>query len=267
MRELSKMTYQDVRGYLDTGPGIVVLPLGSTEEHGPHGPLGTDTFAASLVGAKVAERIDGVLAPAMPYGMACDQTGFAGTVALRPTTLALLLKEICGNFVRDGYRLVLVLSGHRGNDHAAITGLEEVGYSARTHLLYMCYQDANKGRLAELLGPAAQGHLRADDLKYGADGHGGSMELSVAMACTPGCVQLHKRSRPDRSSADALRSFPFKSILNIEEYAPTNGFFGDPSLCSEELGERIANMTADRIAAEIRRYLEAFPTRRAAGGS
>jgi creatinine amidohydrolase/Fe(II)-dependent formamide hydrolase-like protein len=168
---------------------------------------------------------------------------------------------VCENFIRDKYQLVLVLSGHRGNDYATIAGMQEVGFGAKTHLLYMCYQDANKGRLPEIMGEVAAGHLRPDDLKYGADGHGGSTELSIAMAHAKGSVKLDKRRKPDRAYADTLRSLPFKSILNIEEYAPTDGFFGDPGLCSEELGERIARKTAEVIAAEIRRYLEKFPKR------
>jgi creatinine amidohydrolase/Fe(II)-dependent formamide hydrolase-like protein len=72
---------------------------------------------------------------------------------------------------------------------------------------------------------------------------------------------MDKRRRPDRTAADELRSFPFKAVLSIEEYAPTDGFFGDPSLCSEELGQQLAERTADRIADEVRRYLSKFPTR------
>ncbi len=260
-RELDRMTFDDVEEYLRTGPGIVIMPLGSTEEHGPHGPMGTDTFTARLVSRKVAERLDAVLAPAIPYGMARDQINFKGTVALKPNILSLLIKEICENFVRDGYKLVLIISGHRGNDYATIAGMQEVGYGSNTHLLYMCYQDANKGRLPEILGDAAAGHLRPDDLRYGADGHGGSTELSVAMAYAKDCVKLDRRQKPDRAPADTLRSFPFKAILNIEEYAPTEGFFGDPSLCSEHLGERIAEKTSEVIASEVLRYLEQFPQR------
>ena len=162
---------------------------------------------------------------------------------------------------RDGYRVVLVISGHRGNDFAAMTGIEEAGYHADTHLLYMCYQDANRGRLAEVLGPEVLSHIRPDDQRYGADGHGGSIELSIAMAHAPGSVRMDKRKLPDRAAADTLRSFPFKAVLSIEEYAPTDGFFGDPSLCSEQLGQQIAERTADRIAAEVRRYLTKFPAR------
>jgi creatinine amidohydrolase len=261
LRELDRMTFDEVESYLKTGPGILIFPLGSTEEHGTHGPMGTDTFTARLVSRLVAERLDAVVAPALPYGMACDQTNFKGTVALKPTTLALIMRELCENFIRDGYRLVLVISGHRGNDPAAMAGIEEAGYNADTHLLYMCYQDANRGRLAEVLGPELLSHIRPDDQRYGADGHGGSLELSIAMAHAPGSVRMDKRQLPDRTAADTLRSFPFKAVLSIEEYAPTNGFFGDPSLCSEQLGQQVAERTAERIAAEVRRYLTKFPTR------
>ena len=114
--------------------------------------------------------------------MCYDQRHFKGTIALKPSTYAFLLKEICDNFIRDGYRLVLAISGHRGNDHAAISGLQEAAYDSASHVLYMCYQDANKGRLAEIIGPEAATHIQPQDLSYGADGHGGSVELSIAVA-------------------------------------------------------------------------------------
>jgi len=260
------MTFDEVEGYLAGGEGIVVLPLGSTEEHGPHGPMGTDTFAARLVARKVAERLDAVLAPAVPFGMCFDQRHFKGTIALRPSTYSHLLKELCQNFIRDGYRLVLAISGHRGNDHAAISGLQEAAWDSKTHVLYMCYQDANKGRLAEVLGPEAAAHLSSQDLSYGADGHGGSVELSVAVAHARGSVRMDKRRKPDRGPVDLLRSFPFRPVLNIEEMAPTDGFFGDPAITSPELGEQIASRTAERIASEVKRFLEAFPVRRIRAG-
>jgi len=261
LRELDRMTFDEVETYLKNGPGIIILPLGSTEEHGTHGPMGTDTFAARKVARGVAERLEAILAPAVPFGMCFDQRHFKGTIALKPSTYAFLLKEIVQNFVRDGYRLVLAISGHRGNDHPAICGLQEAALDSETHVLYMCYQDANRGRLAEVVGPDAAKHIRPEDMKYGADGHGGSIELSLAEAHAHDSVRMEKRKKPDRGPADLLRSFPFKAVLNIEEVAPTDGFFGDPAFVSQQLGERVAENTADKIAAEVLRFLEAFPKR------
>jgi creatinine amidohydrolase len=262
MVELDKMTYDEVEAYLASGKGIVVLPVGATEAHGPHGPLGTDTFAAALVARKVAEKLGGVVAPALPYGMSEDQVDFRGTVALKPSTLALVIKELCRNFVRDGYQLILVLNGNRPNDASCLVGVMEARKDSPAHMLYLSYQDANKGRLVEVLGQATAVRITETDQKYGADGHGGSMELSLAMAYAPGCVRMEKREVPDRTMADALRSFPFHSVMFAEEYMITNGFMGDPSLCSAELGERIAENTAEHIAREVRRYLQVFEGRK-----
>jgi creatinine amidohydrolase len=256
------MTFDEVEAYLKTGQGIIILPLGSTEEHGPHGPMGTDTFAARIVCRGVADRLHAILAPAVPFGMCFDQRHFKGTIALKPSTYSFLLKEICDNFIRDGYRLVLAISGHRGNDHAALCGLQEAGYDSDTHVLYMSYQDANRGRLAGVVGPDAAKHIRPEDMKYGADGHGGSVELSIAEAHAHNSVRMDKRKKPDRGPADMLRSFPFRAVLNIEEVAPTDGYFGDPAIVSQGLGERIAEKTAEQIAADVRRFLEAFPKRK-----
>jgi creatinine amidohydrolase len=261
MVELDRMTYEEVEAYLASGEGIVVLPVGATEEHGPHGPLGTDTFAAAIVARKVAEKLGGVVAPALPYGMSEDQFDFRGTVSLKPSTLALITREICENFVRDGYRVVLVISGNRPNDAPCMVGTMGARGESDAHVLYLSYQDANKGRLIEVLGRGHAGHVTETDQKYGADGHGGSMELSLAMAYAPGSVRMDRRTVPDRTKADTIRSFPFRSVMFVEEYMAPEGFMGDPSICSAELGEQIAEKTAEFIAAEVRRYLDVFGDR------
>src|SRR3984957_17318798 len=162
------MTFKEVESYLESGPGLVIVPIGSTEEHGAHGPMGADTFWARLVSKKVAELVDGVLAPAVPYGMAQDQINFKGTVSLRPGTLALLMRELCENFIRDKYRLVLMISGHRGNDQAAMTGIQEDGFRSRTPLLYLSYPDANRGQLPGMLREEYAGNVNAEDMRFGA---------------------------------------------------------------------------------------------------
>ena len=260
--EMDKMTYDEVEDYLSSGKGIVVLPVGATETHGKHGPLGTDTFAAALVAGKVAEKINAILAPVLPYGMSDDQIDFRGTVTLQPTTLSLVVKELCENFIRDGFHIILVISGHRTNDWSCMVGMMEARKNSPAHLLYMSYQDANRGRLIDVMGEENKAHITEIDQKYGADGHSGSVELSLAMAYCPGCVRMEKRVVPDRHLPDVLRSMPFRSIMQIEEWMPTDGFMGDPSICSEELGHRIAENTAVYIAEKVKEYMKAFEDRK-----
>lgn len=257
---LDTMNRDQVETFLSEGSGIVILPIGSTEAHGPHGPLGTDTFAAAIVAERVADLLEAVVAPALPYGMAADSSRFAGTISLRPTAMTALVRDICVNFTRDGYRLVLALSGHRGNDAAVMAALQEAFIDSNTHGLYMCYQDANRGRINDFLSGTGY-QVSAEDERYGADGHGGSIELSLAMVYAPESVALDKRLVPDRTLADAKRSFCFRSVLGIDEYAPMEGVFGNPMSCSRDLGEQVARLTAEKIALDVKSYLDAFPKR------
>src|SRR2546426_3708576 len=215
MAELDRMTYDEVETYLASGQGIVVLPVGATEEHGPHGPLGTDTFAAAIVARKVAEKLDGVVAPALPYGMSEDQSDFRGTVSLRPSTLALVTKEICESFVRDGYRVVLVISGNRPNDASCMVGALEARGESDAHVLYLSYQDANKGRLVEVLGGAHAAHVTETDQRYGADGHGGSLEVSLPLAHPPRALRPGQRTVAHPAKAGADPSFPLQSAVFV----------------------------------------------------
>jgi creatinine amidohydrolase len=261
LAELQRMTYDEVQAYIERGDAMVVWPIGATEEHGPHAPLGTDTFAAEVVAREVCIRLGAVLAPALPYGMSLEEGHYPGTIGLTPSLLGAVVREVCSKLVADGFNLILVLSGHRGNDHAVLAGLQEIGADSSAHLLYMCYQDANRGHVKQLLSGTDIPVSDVDD-RHGADGHGGSIELSLALAHSPDSVRMHKRRVPDRILADVRRSFPFHPILAVEEVAPEGGYFGDPSFCDAQLGHDIAAATAERIASEVRRYLSHFPRRR-----
>lgn len=255
--QLDRMTYDEVEEYLRSGPGIAILPSGATEQHGVHGAIGTDTFAAIVVAEKVAELVDGVLLPPLPYGVSVNHVKFPGTVTLQPSTLAQVIKEICLNLVRDGFKTILVITGNRGNEDALRVGAVEARQPGGPHILTMGYQDANKGRLQEVLGDWGR-TITAADVAYGSDGHGGALECSLGMVHAPDGYRLEKLATPDRALVDARRGLAFTAAQYIEEYAPT-GIFGDPHGMSVELGRHVAEKTAARIADDLRRFLGLFP--------
>ncbi len=90
--QLDRMTSDEVKEYLRSGPGIAILPVGPTEQHGVHGSLGTDTFAATCIALKVAERVNGVVLPALAYGNSTGHQHWPGTVGLPPSLLASLAR-------------------------------------------------------------------------------------------------------------------------------------------------------------------------------
>jgi creatinine amidohydrolase len=260
IRQFDRMTFDEVESYLEREPRIIVLPVGATEQHGIHGALGTDTFAALAVALRVAEKVDGLVAPAMPYGMSGNHRHYPGFAGLQATTLVTVLTELLHGFIQQGFRTALLISGHRGNEPAVAIAASDARERARdmgidgVHVLHMSYQDANRGRLKAVVD---LDRIRDIDVAYGSDGHGGAVESSVAMTLAPDGFRPDKLETPDSTWADKRRGLSFKPVLDSDEITD-KGIFGDPVGMSEELGERIVELTAERIAADLASYLTDF---------
>ena len=111
---LDRLTWPEVGAYLDRANGIL-LPVGSTEQHGPNGPLGTDALCPEAVGQVAAERLGILVAPTLALGVAPYHMAFPGTITLSPETFQAVLRETVGSLARHGFAHVYVLNGHGGN--------------------------------------------------------------------------------------------------------------------------------------------------------
>src|SRR5512147_1525277 len=89
---------------------LVILPAGSVEQHGPHLPTGTDTFAANAISAAVAERMDGLVLPATPFGVTFMHMPFEGTITFTPDTYMRVVTETCVSTAKHGARRLLILN-------------------------------------------------------------------------------------------------------------------------------------------------------------
>jgi creatinine amidohydrolase len=92
-----------------------VLPVGALEQHGRHLALGTDTVIAGALAERVAEALDWYLLPALPFGTSREHLDFPGTVTLSAATLASVVKDVAESLRGQGFRMLVVLSGHGGN--------------------------------------------------------------------------------------------------------------------------------------------------------
>ncbi len=170
---LDQMNYLEVEEYLKHHDSIIIV-TGSTENHGKHMPLGTDTMIPTKIAKLIDERMgkDIVIAPPLPYGSTSDLMGFAGTLSIGPELLIQVLDKLCGQLIEYGFKHFIILNGHGGNSKS----IEQVGFD-----LYK--QGAILARV--------DWWLIAGDLNpYWKGGHGGAEEAAGVMAVDPSLIKM-----------------------------------------------------------------------------
>lgn len=127
---LELMTSPAVAAYLAEKPGIVI-PVGAVEQHGPDGLIGTDHICPEVIARRFGARDGVVVAPTVAYGMSQFHLGFAGSVSLRPSTLAALVQDLVASLAVTGFTRIYILNGHGGNLAPIRAGVQEF-YAARS---------------------------------------------------------------------------------------------------------------------------------------
>jgi mycofactocin system creatininase family protein len=193
-----------------SGSDLLVVPLGATEQHGPHLPLGTDTIIASALAAS----LDGaVVAPALPFGSSGEHAGFPGTLSIGRAALITVLVELVRS---SSFARVLFVNAHGGNAEAVATAV---------------------GQLREE-GYAVWGWSPA----FGGDAHAGRVETSLLLALAPALVGEGREPGNTEPLRDLL---PRLRAEGVRAVAP-NGVLGDPRGASAEAGRALlAAATAD----------------------
>jgi creatinine amidohydrolase len=115
---LGELTEIELEAFVQGGGDTVLVPVGATEQHGPHSPLATDTLLAAEVSRRVAERIGAVAAPALPYALSYPHVGFRGVVHLRLSTFCAVVEDLCRCYAAMGMRRIVFLNGHYDNTYA-----------------------------------------------------------------------------------------------------------------------------------------------------
>jgi creatinine amidohydrolase len=214
------MTWPEVEAVASAS--ILAVPVGSTEQHGPHLPLGTDSaVAVALAHRLAAARPDVLVAPALPYGSAGEHAAFPGTLSIGAAALELLLVELVRS--ADAFGGVVLVSGHGGN--------------------------------AEPLA-AAVATLRAEGRRVlgwtprisGGDAHAGRTETSLLLAVAPGTVRLDASVPGDPRPLSAVMGELRRG--GVAAVSP-NGVLGDPTGATAEEGERLLDMLAADLVASV----------------
>ena len=122
---LQHATWPEVEAYIEVNKGIIV-PIGSTEQHGPSGLIGTDALTAELIGRRVGEATATFVAPTLNYGMAQHHMAFTGTMTLQPSTMIAVVRDLTVSLIRHGFSRIFFVNGHGGNVNSVKVAFSEV---------------------------------------------------------------------------------------------------------------------------------------------
>ncbi len=217
---IEEITSQDFQDGLER-TRTVLVPVGATEGHGAHLPLGTDSFQAIDVCQRLSERRPVFVAPPILYGVCRSTSQHPGTLSIRTETLKCLLVDIIGALYRQGLRNFVVLSGHAGGTHnAALLDAGEYLLETLPESKIAVVTEYN------LAAGEGKGLIVTSD-----DSHAGEIEASRMLATRPHLVK--------EGAQEDYPHFPKHILVRNKQHYWSSGVWGDPTKASLVKGEQI----------------------------
>ncbi|HEX6835797.1 MAG TPA: creatininase family protein [Polyangia bacterium] len=244
MRRLGELTWREAEALKARAP-IVLLPIGSTEAHGPHLPLATDAILSDELSARAAAALDAagyttIVAPTVAYAITHYASEFAGTISIAPETATALVADVCASLIAQGFVRVCLVNSHLEPAHVASLKEACARVQAR-HGVAVVFADQLEKRWARTL---------TDEFKRGAC-HAGSYETSLVLAARPELVRDDVRRQLMVKPIDLARAMREGKRTFIEAGAP-EAYFGDPAAATVEEGNDIYARLVAMIVDEVK---------------
>jgi creatinine amidohydrolase len=251
---LGEMTNPEVEAFL-ADHHVVLIPTGSTEQHGPHGPLATDTIVPTEIARRIAPALGAVVGPPVTYGLSYPHAGFTGVVSLRQSTFAALIEDLCENYARMGFRRIVFLNGHWDNTYpiayACANAAERL--PAGTRAFPITYWDS----------------MNAEETGEFFILHANRSETSAVLAIDADLVDMDVANAelppfPEASAPTAVHTAFFYPNPGSIKWASKSGTWGDARDASVEFGERFLDVLTTsvvRLFNDIERTFAAMPDR------
>ncbi|MBK9712187.1 MAG: creatininase family protein [Kouleothrix sp.] len=245
MRLLDELTRAELRALAPDA--LVILPVGATEQHGPHLPVGTDRFAVEHIARAAAQQVEGqipvVVAPTLPFGSSHHHLPFGGTLSLGTETYYRVLTDLAESLIASGFRRIFILNGHGGNSELIQLVARDLALRHPANLAAAAYWTIAWDALVAL-----QGHIGA-----GLPGHAGTFETSLVLALRPELVREPRPHRDAPGDSSAQGFSPYRAELH-GAWQQIEGYTDSPDQADAERGRRYLAA----IVREVARALAEF---------
>jgi len=246
--QLQLSTWQEVETYLQTSKAVII-PIGSTEQHGPNGFVGTDALCPQVLAEGLGEKLGALVAPTISVGMAQHHLGFPGSITLRPSTLMAVVQDTVNSLTCHGFDSFFFLNGHGGNIATVSAAFSEI------------YAESSLGRAGHNRPPLrcklknwwdSQGVKQISKEVFGDSegGHATCSEVSLTYYAYPEHV---------KQAAMTPEIAPDGPIYDAEDFRrrfPDGRMGSNPALANIETGERLYKAALEDLAKDFQSFAD-----------
>jgi len=251
---LPNLTWEEVKQRAVECKNAIILPIGSTEQHGPHLPVGTDTMVAIALAESAAERTDVLVAPPLWFGWSPHHMILPGTITIRPEVLIEVVYDVVQSLNGHGFDRFIFLNGHR---IVNVSWLQIVGEKVKREL----------GVKVVIFDPAYMSKTIVESLGWGELGHAEEIESSQMWHCYPELVKMERaKDNPHvensiyhvdpRFPGDTLCYVPSSPEEMNKNVLKAGGTSGEPSKADQEGGRKYHEHLVERLVVAIERIQE-----------
>jgi creatinine amidohydrolase len=236
MKKLAELTWKEAEA---AKSALVLLPIGSTEAHGPHLPLATDVILSEELARRAGAALEGdgwsvLIAPPVNYAITEYAGEFAGTISLAPETATALVADICTSLHAQGFRRICIINSHLEPAH-----VESLRAAIARCAGPVAFPDQLERRWARTL---------SDEYKRGAC-HAGQYETSLVMAARPELVR--ERSALEPKPIDLAAAMK-RGVKTFREAGAEQAYFGDPAAATAAHGDEQYARLVEMVVATVR---------------
>ncbi len=244
--ELRMCSWPEVEEYLKRSNGIII-PIGSTEQHGPTGLIGTDAICAEEIAKGVGKETGALVTPTINVGMALHHTAFPGTISLRPTTLILYIQDFLTSLAKAGFRKFFFINGHGGN----IATLKAAFSQVYEHLEALKIPESEQVKCKLANWYMCPGVVELAKKLYGEEegSHATPSEIAVTQYFYPDAVKHFPLTK------EVAKGYPIYGPKNFRHCYPDGRMGSNPALATPAHGQQFYEIAVRELTASYREFL------------